>query len=194
MDTVLLYFIEYLRYIQAADHRSTPRRKLYLTLKRTEYPVLAQSNLSWPQSRLHSVICDCNQHVTAHPSSTAGKLFHSSLSPLLPLVRAGSDASEGARDWDGFSRKPFPELSQKHLPPRSPGAASPGRRRCSLGRHSTPGPPPPAGGRRGRHSQGDSCTTAKVKMAVEDGSATSPRTSGFVLQVPAPPRHGRGAL
>ena len=27
-------------------------------------------------------------------------------------------------------------------------------------------------------------------MAVEDGSATSPRTSGFVLQVPVPPRHG----
>ena len=68
-----------------------------------------------------------------------------------------------------------PELPQLHLPPRSPGAASPGRRRCSLGRHSTPGPPPPAGGRRGRHEQGDSCTTAKVKMAVEDGSATSPK-------------------
>ena len=104
----------------------TPRRKLYLTLKRTEYPVLAQSNLSWPQSRLHSVICDCNQHGTAHPSSTAGKLFHSSLSPLLPLVRAGSDASEGARDWDGFSRKPLPRAVTESFAPAIAGRGFPG--------------------------------------------------------------------
>ena len=74
------------------------------------------------------------------------------------------------------SLQPLPEeLAQLHLAPREPAGAPAGRRWCSLGRHSTPGPPPPAGGRRGRHEQGDSCTTAKVKMAVEDGSATSPK-------------------